>query len=93
MIRTLIDATKTLGNDFRRSGTDFFSAVFLRNDVYESLLSQTSDRGKDSTVLGREPINWSGRRTSALVPITDSSRAWPHVRKVPTSDITKPVPV
>jgi hypothetical protein len=54
MIRTLIDATRTLGNDFRRSGTDFFSAVFLRNDVYESLLSQTSDRGKDSTVL----VDW-----------------------------------
>jgi hypothetical protein len=34
--------------------------------------------------LGREPISSSGRRTSALVPIPDSSWTLRHFRKVPT---------
>jgi hypothetical protein len=34
--------------------------------------------------LGREPINLErAARTSALVPMTDSCRTWPYVRKVP----------
>jgi hypothetical protein len=55
MIRTLLDANRKIGNDFRRIGTDFYSAVFLRNDVYDILLSQTPDRGKDSIAL----VDWS----------------------------------
>ena len=54
MIRSLVDAARKLGNDFRRAGTDFFCTVFLRNDVYEVLLSNTPDRGKDSVVL----VDW-----------------------------------
>jgi hypothetical protein len=58
MIRTLLDANKKLGNDFRRAGTDYYSAVFLRNDVYDILLSQTPDRGKDTVAL----VDWSQRQ-------------------------------
>ncbi|WP_425305214.1 P-loop ATPase, Sll1717 family [Bradyrhizobium erythrophlei] len=36
-------------------GTEFYSAVFLRNDVYDILLSQTPDRGKDSIAL----VDWN----------------------------------
>jgi hypothetical protein len=55
MIRTLLDASKKIGNDFRRAGTDYYSAVFLRNDVYDVLLSQTPDRGKDTIAL----VDWN----------------------------------
>jgi hypothetical protein len=55
MIRTLLDASKKIGNDFRRAGTEYYSAVFLRNDVYDILLSQTPDRGKDTTAL----VDWN----------------------------------
>jgi hypothetical protein len=58
MIRTLLDANKKLANDFRRAGTDYYSAVFLRNDVYDILLSQTPDRGKDTIAL----VDWSQRQ-------------------------------
>lgn len=55
IIRTLIEAARKLGNDFRRNGISFFSSVFLRNDVYELLLSQTADRGKETIVL----VDWT----------------------------------
>jgi hypothetical protein len=55
MIRTLLEANRKIGNDFRRAGTDFYSAIFLRNDVYDILLSQTPDRGKDSVAL----VDWN----------------------------------
>jgi hypothetical protein len=55
IIRTLIEAARKLGNDFRRQGIEYFSSVFLRNDVYEALLSQTSDRGKETVVL----VDWT----------------------------------
>jgi hypothetical protein len=58
MIRTLLDANKKLGNDFRRAGTDYYSAVFLRNDVYDILLSHTPDRGKDTIAL----VDWNQRK-------------------------------
>src|SRR4029077_10423987 len=51
MIRTLLDASRKLGNDFRRSGTDFYSVVFLRNDIYDVLISQTPDRGKETIAV------------------------------------------
>ncbi|GAB9131454.1 hypothetical protein ACVMGC_003578 [Bradyrhizobium barranii subsp. barranii] len=55
IIRTLIEAARKLGNDFRRQGIEFSSSVFLRNDVYEALLSHTSDRGKETVVL----VDWT----------------------------------
>jgi hypothetical protein len=51
MIRTLLDASRKLVNDFRRSETDFYSVVFLRNDIYDVLISQTPDRGKETTAV------------------------------------------
>lgn len=54
MVRTLIDAGRKLRNDFRKTGADFWCAVFLRNDVYDVLISATPDRGKESPVL----VDW-----------------------------------
>jgi hypothetical protein len=54
IIRSLLEAARKLGNDFRRTGADFRCAVFLRNDIYDMLLSNTSDRGKETKAL----IDW-----------------------------------
>ncbi|WP_342111975.1 P-loop ATPase, Sll1717 family [Methylobacterium sp. SI9] len=54
MVRTLIDAGKKLRNDFGRAGTKLKFNVFLRNDIYDVLLSETPDRGKDTKVL----VDW-----------------------------------
>jgi hypothetical protein len=48
MVRTLLDASRKLGNDFRKADVDFHSVVFLRNDIHDILISQTPDRGKET---------------------------------------------
>lgn len=57
MIRSLLDAGRKLGNDFRRSGIEFYCAVFLRNDIYDRLISYTPDRGKETRAL----VDWTQR--------------------------------
>lgn len=54
MVRTLLEAGRKLENDFGKADTDFRCTIFLRNDVFEVLLSQTADRGKLTKVL----VDW-----------------------------------
>ena len=51
IIRGLIDATKKMERQFGRSGIVVNSILFIRNDVFELLVKETSDRGKDASVL------------------------------------------
>lgn len=55
IIRALIDATRKIERQFDKSDIDVNSIVFLRNDVYELLVSETSDRGKEANVL----LDWT----------------------------------
>ncbi len=55
IIRALIDATKKMERQFSRSKVDVNSIIFLRNDVYELLVKETSDRGKEASVL----LDWT----------------------------------
>lgn len=55
IIRTLIDATRKIERDFDRRNCEVNSLVFLRNDVYELLVRETSDRGKEGNVL----LDWT----------------------------------
>lgn len=55
IIRALIDATKKIERSFGRSQVEVNSIVFLRNDVYELLVRETSDRGKEASVL----LDWT----------------------------------
>jgi len=50
IIRGLIDATKKIERLFIKSKVTVNTIVFLRNDVYEFLVQETSDRGKDASV-------------------------------------------
>jgi len=57
LVRLLIEGLEKLRHDMAKIGIDFVSTVFLRNDIYELLLNQTTDRGK----AGLEVIDWSDR--------------------------------
>ncbi|WP_299083226.1 hypothetical protein [uncultured Paraglaciecola sp.] len=55
IIRALIDATKKIERQFGRSNLNVNTIIFLRNDVYELLVRETSDRGKEAKVL----LDWT----------------------------------
>lgn len=55
IIRALIDATRKIQREFDRRDVDIRSLVFLRNDVYELLVQESSDRGKEGCVL----LDWT----------------------------------
>lgn len=55
IIRALIDATKKIERQFGRSSVVVNTILFLRNDVYELLVKETSDRGKEASVL----LDWT----------------------------------
>lgn len=55
IIRALIDATKKIERQFSKSNIEVNSIVFLRNDVYELLVQESSDRGKEGSVL----LDWT----------------------------------
>jgi hypothetical protein len=55
IIRGLIDATKKIERQFGKSNVNVNTIVFLRNDVYELLVQETSDRGKEAKVL----LDWT----------------------------------
>jgi hypothetical protein len=50
IVRLLIDAMATVQNDLIRDGVQFKYHVFLRSDVYDLLVDETSDRGKYNTI-------------------------------------------
>lgn len=54
IIRTLLDSSHKLERTFRNRHIRFHCVVFLRNDVHELLVSNTSDRGKETKVL----VDW-----------------------------------
>jgi hypothetical protein len=57
IIRTLLEATRKLERQMRRHDVDAHTIVFLRNDIYELLVEETPDRGKESKVL----LDWTDR--------------------------------
>ncbi len=50
ILRGLLEASRKLERLFQVHGIDFTFSVFLRNDVYELLVSESPDRGKESRV-------------------------------------------
>lgn len=55
IIRSLIDATRKIERQFGKRELEVNTIVFLRNDVYELLVKETSDRGKEANVL----LDWT----------------------------------
>src|SRR6185437_4751543 len=50
ILRTLLEATRKLQRQLAQREVDFHSLVFLRNDIFEHLLLETPDRGKDTAI-------------------------------------------
>jgi hypothetical protein len=59
VLRCLLDAMRKIRNDLRRSVREFHGIVFVRNDVYELLLDESPDFGKDA----RANLDWRDRST------------------------------
>lgn len=57
LVRLLIESLDKIRNDFAASDFEFRSVVFLRNDIFELLLSETPDRGK----AGQIRIDWTDK--------------------------------
>lgn len=57
ILRCLIDAGKKIRRDLQRSGVASVCVVFVRNDVYEILMSNTSDFGKEIRIA----LDWTQR--------------------------------
>jgi hypothetical protein len=55
IIRALIDATRKIERQFGKLDIQVNSIIFLRNDVYELLVKDTSDRGKEANVM----LDWT----------------------------------
>jgi hypothetical protein len=55
MVRTLLEATRKLERSMRRLDVEAHTLVFLRNDVYELLIENTPDRGKEGLIS----IDWN----------------------------------
>lgn len=55
IIRTLIEATRKIERELTRREIEAHTVVFLRNDVYELLIEETPDRGKEA----RASVDWT----------------------------------
>ena len=55
IIKTLIEATRKIERELARADIPAHTIVFLRNDVYELLVGETSDRGKET----RTNVDWA----------------------------------
>ena len=55
ILRTLIDASRKIQREMQRKSLKFESVVFIRNDVYQLLMEESSDFGKDMRVS----LDWS----------------------------------
>lgn len=55
IIRSLLDATRKIERQFSKYRAEVYSIVFLRNDVYELLVQETADKGKEAKVL----LDWT----------------------------------
>jgi hypothetical protein len=54
MIRVLLEATRKIERDLRKRDIDAHTIVFLRNDIYDLLIEDTPDRGKEA----RATVDW-----------------------------------
>lgn len=59
ILRSLLEATRKLQRQLARNEVEFRAVVFIRNDIFEHLLSGTPDKGKDTAVL----LDWTDPET------------------------------
>ncbi|MBW4547696.1 MAG: hypothetical protein KME25_25125 [Symplocastrum torsivum CPER-KK1] len=57
ILKALLEATRKLERYFTKKDFEFNTVVFVRNDVFELLVEESSDRGKESKVS----LDWTDR--------------------------------
>jgi len=55
LVKSLLEATRKLQRQFERRGVESHAVVFLRNDIYDHLVLDPADRGKDNPVV----LDWN----------------------------------
>jgi hypothetical protein len=55
IIRSLLEATRKLQRQFANRAVELHSIVFLRNDIYDHLILDPADRGKENPVI----LDWN----------------------------------
>lgn len=55
ILKSLLEATRKLQRQFEMKAVEFHSVVFIRNDIYQHLLLDPADRGKDTAVI----LDWN----------------------------------
>jgi hypothetical protein len=55
VLRCLVDAGRKIEREMKRDGHDFHCIVFVRNDVYDTLMRNSADYGKES----RAALDWN----------------------------------
>jgi hypothetical protein len=55
LVKSLLEATRKLQRQFERRGAESHAVVFLRNDIYDHLILDPADRGKETPVV----LDWS----------------------------------
>ncbi|HTA25854.1 MAG TPA: hypothetical protein VK763_20150 [Terriglobales bacterium] len=63
IIRSLMEATRKLQRQLSRNEIECRAIVFIRNDVYEHLLGETPDKGKDTAVV----LDWTDEEAFKLL--------------------------
>jgi hypothetical protein len=51
IVRSLLDAVRKLQRQFQKKDADINCLVFLRSDIYDHLIAETADRGKDTAIV------------------------------------------
>ena len=55
LLRCLLEATRKLQRQFESRAVELHAVVFIRNDIYEHLIMEPADRGKDTSVI----LDWN----------------------------------
>lgn len=55
ILKCLLEATRKIERQFDLKRVDFHSIVFIRNDIYQNLVIDSSDRGKETAVI----LDWN----------------------------------
>lgn len=63
IVMGLLEATRKLQRQVEDEDVDFHCLIFLRNDVYEQLLRQTVDKGKDTAIA----LDWDDPESFAWI--------------------------
>ena len=58
ILRSLLEACRKIEDRFGRTNVHFTSIVFIRNDIYDNLVRETPDRGKDPVLS----LDWADQQ-------------------------------